>query len=163
MKIIAVDPSGNHQSEKEGMGTTGLAMYRGGKVSLHEIKASNYASAVSYWDAVLQFVRSANYLVIEGYRLYNHEGSNASMQTNSTLMTSQLIGAMKVEAHRYGIPVTIQYAADVKTRWSDKVLQAKGILDEGNKFEGKATNPHKRDALRHLMHFRKYKFDKGTK
>lgn len=154
--IIAVDPSGNHNSEKEGMGITGLAVYDRGKITLHEIKAEDYATAVSYWDAVVQFIRKAEYLVVEGYKLYNHAGMSAQTQSNSTLMTSQLIGAMKLEAHRYGIPITIQYAADVKTRWSDKVLQAKGILEPGNKFDGKQTNNHKRDALRHLTHYRKY-------
>ena len=112
-----------------------------------------------YWDEVMTCVFAVNpkYIVLEGYRLYNHAGKNAQMQSNSTLMTSQLIGAIRLEAYRMGIPVTIQYAAEVKTRWSDEVLQAKGILEAGNKFKGDQTNAHRRDALRHLCHFKKYK------
>lgn len=161
MLIVAIDPSGNHDSEKEGMGTTGIAIYEDGTLSLHEVKASDYPSTMEYWEAVLEkvFEKPAltDHIVIEGYKLYNHEGMNAQTQSNSTLMTSQLIGVFRVFAYAEEIPLHIQYASDVKQRWSDEVLQAKGILEAGNKFKGQQTNTHKRDALRHLCHFKKYK------
>lgn len=141
------------------MGTTGIAVYENGKLSLYEIKAKDYGSTEVYWDNVVNFImfRLPDYIVLEGYKLYNHAGMNAQTQSNSTLMTSQLIGAIKLAAYRERVPVYIQYASDVKTRWSDEVLQAKGILEAGNKFKGATTNPHKRDSLRHLCHFKKYK------
>ena len=160
LKIIAIDPSGNHDSEKEGMGTTGLAYDNEiNEISLHEIKASDYPNTCEYWFAVTDFLFQNNpqVVVIEGYKLYNHKGMSAQTQANSTLMTSQLIGAVRMWCHLRGVPCHIQYAADVKTRWSDKVLQAKGYLDEKNRFNGEPTNAHKRDALRHLLHFKKYK------
>ena len=162
MIIVAIDPSGNHDSEKEGMGTTGIAIYEDGKVSLHEVKASNFECTEAYWKYVVEQTVGAlpDHIVIEGYKLYNHAGMNAQTQSNSTLMTSQLIGAVKLEAYHMEIPLHIQYASDVKTRWSDEVLQAKGILEAGNKFKGSQTNAHKRDALRHLCHFKKYKLEK---
>lgn len=165
MIIIAIDPSGNHDSEKEGMGTTGLAIYRNGAVELLEIKASEYTTTEAYWAAVVDFIifNRPDYIVMEGYKLYNHAGMSAQTQSNSTLMTSQLIGAIKLAAYRDLVPVTIQYAADVKTRWSDEVLQAKGILEAGNKFKGAQTNAHKRDSLRHLCHFKKYKLKEQVK
>lgn len=112
-----------------------------------------------YWISVVNFIKFSrpDYIVIEGYKLYNHAGMNAQTQSNSTLMTSQLIGAVRYMAACEGIPLTIQYASDVKQRWSDDVLQAKGILGAGNRFKGQQTNAHKRDALRHLCHFKKYK------
>ena len=159
MFIVAVDPSGNHDSEKEGMGTTGIAIYKDGKVELKEVRASDFRLTESYWNEVIFQVLSdiPDHVVVEGYKLYNHAGKNAQMQSNSTMMTSQLIGAIKITAFYEDIPLHIQYASDVKTRWSDEVLQKLGILEEGNKFKGKATNAHKRDALRHLCHFKKYK------
>lgn len=165
MIIVAIDPSGNHDSEKEGMGTTGIAVYNSGKVSLHEVKASDAPATAHYWFNVVSeiFNNNPDHIVIEGYKLYNHAGMNAQTQSNSTLMTSQLIGAIKFEAHINEIPLHVQYASDVKTRWSDEVLQAKGILEAGNKFKGAQTNTHKRDALRHLCHFKKYKLEKVEK
>ena len=163
VKILSFDPSGNsnHDAGKEGWGTTGMALEDNGEIYLHEIKASNYSTTEEYWHKHVKSVEhyKPDYVVIEGYKLYNHKGMGASTQANSTLMTSQLIGAIRMTCHVRGIPLIIQYASDVKTRWSDKVLQNLGVLD-GNKFDGKVTNNHKRDALRHLMHFKHYKLDK---
>lgn len=161
MKILAIDPSGNHESEKEGSGTTGIAMRIGDTIELSEIRASKFESIEDYWAGILLMLRLVkwDHIVFEGYRLYNHAGMAARTQTNSTLQTSQLIGAIRMEAWRLGIPYHIQYAVEVKGRWTDKILQAKGYLEEGNKFNGKPTNDHKRDALRHLVHFETYKLE----
>ncbi len=75
-------------------------------------------------------------------------------------MTSQLIGAIRITCYNYGIETATQYAADVKSRWADHILQYKGYLDEKNRFNDQATNTHKRDALRHLLHFMKYTLPK---
>lgn len=168
MNILALDISGNHISQKEGSGTTGFAYaVTEGFCSLGEIKASAFDSLERYWDEIINFSTSLkeysiddiewDHVVIEGYRLYNHKGSSASMQTNSTLQTSQLLGALRLALWQANIPYSIQYASEVKTRWSDAILIANGFLEEGNKFKGKSTNSHKRDALRHLVHFQKYK------
>lgn len=158
-KTISIDPSGNHNSEKEGMGTTGVAIAVDGKVmELREIKADNHDSTMEYWSEMYSLIEQEHpdYVVIEGYKLYNHAGMSAQTQTNSTLMTSQLIGVLRMKCFHYEIPVKIQFASDVKTRWSDKILIHNGLLGEGSTFKGKRTNSHKRDALRHLAHFYKY-------
>lgn len=160
MRYIGIDPSGNHASEKEGSGTTGLAFYVDGEViKLDEVKASDYETTMAYWDGLLEIILrfKPHHIVFEGYRLYNHRGMSAQTQANSTLMTSQLIGALRYNLHKSNISYSIQYASDVKTRWSDSILIHKGYLEEGNKFKGKATNSHKRDALRHLVHYLTYK------
>lgn len=161
VNILAFDPSGNHISQKEGSGTTGLAMKIDGEISLFEIKSEDYGTVEEYWDDILERIRwfSWDHIVIEGYKLYNHAGQSARTQTHSTLQTSQLIGAIRMQAWMSGIPYHIQYAVEVKNRWSDKILQAKGYLDEKNKFDGNSTNTHKRDALRHLVHFEKYRLE----
>ena len=162
-KILAFDPSGNsnHDAGNEGWGTTGVALERNGTIVLDEIKSNTFSSTLEYWLAVSDYIEvyQPDYVVIEGYKLYNHKGMSAQTQSNSTLMTSQLIGILRMQCYDLNIPCTIQYASDVKTRWSDKVLTHMGLLD-GNRFNGKATNAHKRDALRHLMHFKRYKLPK---
>jgi hypothetical protein len=98
-------------------------------------------------------------MVIEGYRLYNHQGMKASSQANSLLETPQLIGILTLTSYQENIPLKIQFAKDVKTRWKDDVLAAKGILEKkGTRylFKGKPTVTHERDALRHLMHLIRY-------
>lgn len=161
--ILSFDPSGNsnHDPGNEGWGTTGVAIERKGVIRLDEVQSEKFESTLDYWGGIMDYIKvyAPDYVVLEGYKLYNHAGMSAQTQSNSTLMTSQLIGAIRVECHDFGIPLTIQYASDVKTRWSDKVLQNLGILD-GNKFDGKVTNNHKRDALRHLLCFKKYKLPK---
>lgn len=160
--IVALDPSGEFIEEGSGYGTTGVAIYTNGMIELRDIKASDYESAAHYWSAVLNLIiyTKPDYVVFEGYRLYNHKGMSAQTQSNSTLMTSQLIGAIRIACHNHRIPVHIQFATDVKSRWADHVLQYKGYLDEKNRFNDVATNTHKRDALRHLLHFMKYNIPK---
>jgi hypothetical protein len=157
MRVISFDPSGNWG--KEGMGTTGIAILEDGEPKeLLEIKASDFDSEVEYWNQHVYMINylGANYVCCEGYKLYNHKGKAASMQANSELQTSQLIGVIKYHCFDRNIPLTIQFASEVKTRWSDKVLQNLGYLDEKNRFNGQATNPHKKDALRHALHFVRY-------
>ena len=158
--ILAIDPSGNFH---EGKGTTGYC-YLGedGKIILGEIKAKEYESQELYWYKVLEtlWLFSPKYLVYETYQLYHHKGMKAETQANSFLETPQLIGAIRMTAYRMGISSFGQSASEVKTRWSDKILQAKGYLGKGNTFQGQRTNDHKRDALRHALHFQRYKLDK---
>lgn len=154
--VLAMDISGNF---KEGKGTTGICYLEDGQpIKLDELKASDYDSDVEYWDAHVSLIQFdwPDHLVIEGYKLYNHKGKNASMQANSELETPQLKGVIKHACYMLNIPCHVQFASEVKTRWSDKVLQATGYLDSNNKFKGQATNNHKRDALRHAIHFEWY-------
>lgn len=157
MELIAIDPSGNY---KEGFGTSGFAYFHEDELRrLEEIKAQNYASPESYWNAhvsLLECIRPS-VIVMEGYKLYNHKGQAASKQANSELETPQLIGLIKWWCYRKQIPLHIQWASEVKTRWSDEILVRVGVLEKGLKFKGKRTNAHKRDAIRHGLHYWRYK------
>jgi hypothetical protein len=71
----------------------------------------------------------------------------------------QLLGFLKMVAYRLGIPYTIQYASDVKTRWQEPILVHLGHLEAKNGFHyfnGKRTVTHTRDALKHALHFHSY-------
>ena len=157
--VIALDISGNF---KEGKGTTGIAVgaTETHEITLSEIKATDYESDVEYWDAVIGAIADsrADYAVVEHYVLYNHK---ALQQSYSELETSQLLGAIRYACSTFFIPVTLQKASEAKGRFPDRVLQAKGWLDDKNRHNGKATNPHKRDALRHWLYFEKYNLPKG--
>lgn len=157
--LLALDISGNHASQKEGSGTTGVASRMNGKINITDIASEGYDCLELYWDAIVEMATSPmwDHVIIEGYKLYNHAGQSARTQTNSTLQTSQLLGALRLALWKANIPYTIQFASEVKTRWTDAILVKKNYLEEGNKFKGMRTNSHKRDALRHLAHFIEYK------
>jgi hypothetical protein len=163
MKLLALDISGNF---KEGKGTTGICLMIDGKVvELNDIKAKDFDSAEEYWAAHEDYIHHLwpDHIVMEGYRLYNHKGMKASTQANSDLETPQLLGFLKMVCYRMEIPYTIQYAADIKTRWSEEVLVRLGILEQkGNRhyFNGKSTVTHHRDALKHALHWDRYKKEK---
>lgn len=160
MKILAIDPSGNF---KEGKGTSGFCFIEDGKpFLLSELKADGFEYAEDYWISHLSLIKQykPDAVVVEGYRLYNHKGMKASSQSNSELETVQLIGAIKVFCRENLIPLDIQYASEVKARWHEDVLVRQGYLEKkGNRyyFKGEITNTHKRDALKHGLHYVRYK------
>jgi hypothetical protein len=164
MKHVAFDPSGNF---KEGKGTTGVCISIDGKqTELREIKASDYESDDAYWDAHVQLLQQEfpDHVTIEGYKLYNHKGKEAKMQANSELETPQLIGILKHWCYSLDIPYNVQFASEVKTRWSEDVLVRLGILEQkGNRYywNGELTNAHKRDSLKHSNHFWRYKHERS--
>jgi hypothetical protein len=154
--ILSFDPSGNFH---EGKGNTGVALERNGEIQLFQISAKDYDSAEEYWDNhEMTIMRHyPDQIVLEGYRLYHHKGQKADAQAKSILETPQLIGILRMAAYQWNIPLAIQYAADVKTRWSEDILVRKGYLEQkGNRyyFNGELTTPHMRDALKHLLHFK---------
>lgn len=159
--IIALDISGNFN---EGKGTTGITLgsTETRDLVLSEIKATDYETDVEYWDAIIGTIADsmADYVVVEHYVLYNHK---ALQQSYSELETSQLLGAIKYACSTFLMPVTLQKASEAKGRFPDRVLQAKGYLDEKNRYKGKATNPHKRDSLRHWLYFEKYNLPEGDR
>lgn len=169
MKLLSLDPSGNWG--REGMGITGVTIMVDGEVKeLTEIRAKDYSSEVEYWAAHEDYIQREfpDHVRFEGYKLYNHKGMAAKTQANSELQTSQLIGVLKLVCHRLNIPYSVKFASDVKTRWSEDVLVRLGILTherKGNKdwyyWNGKLTSTHKRDSLKHALHYNRYKEGKS--
>jgi hypothetical protein len=164
MKLIAFDPSGNWG--KEGMGNTGICVMEDGVVKeLTVLSAKDFSSEVEYWAAHVDYIlrEFPDYIVMEGYKLYNHKGTEAKMQANSELQTPQLIGVLKMVCYQEDIPYSVQFASDVKTRWQEPILVHLGHLEARKGFHywnGKRTVTHQRDALKHALHFTKYKAGK---
>lgn len=162
MNILAIDVSGNY---KEGKGTSGFCLLENDvPMELFDVSARNYGSAESYWNRHTQLINGyggpgLDAVVIEGYRLYNHRGMSASSQANSELETVQLIGAIKHYCWIHDIDLAVQFANEVKSRWKESVLVALGHLELKNNryyFQGEVTNDHKRDALKHALHYARY-------
>lgn len=160
--VLALDPSGNYN---EGKGVTGWCISNDGYIfSAGQIYAAEYPSQMEYWTRVLGLISSYKekctgkfQVVCEDYRLY---ASASESQINSNLETPQLIGAIKIFCHANEIPIAMQMASEVKLRWSDEVLKAKGILTmEGRtKRIGKIIiEHHSLDAVRHCVHYNMFK------
>ena len=158
--ILALDPSGAFM---EGKGTTGWCLMDARVnqiVFTGYISAVQYDSDVAYWDAHLDLIADlrTHYnvaLLVEDYLLYAHK---ADEQINSRFETSQLLGVIKHYAYLQEIPIYMQRAAEVKTRWNNTVLLHKGILKQRNRrmyltSNGEAVCKHELDAIRHAMHY----------
>lgn len=163
MSILAIDPSGNFH---EGKGITGFCKYDGKFFFSFHIKSEPYSSDMKYYSQVVGAILTErpDHVVVEGYRLYNHRGMSAKTQSNSILETPQLIGIIRWVCFEEEIPLTVQYAVQVKNRWSDEVLVKSGdLIKKGNRFylpNGCLITNHERDAYRHLLHYLKYGSEK---
>lgn len=160
MIVLAIDPSGNFN---EGKGVTGFCNFNNGKLIPFHVKASDYETDMNYYDALLDLIHfvDPDEIVMEGYRLYNHKGMKAQTQTNSILETPQLIGIIRYDCWVTKTPLIIQYAVQVKNRWSDEVLiNTDKLTKKGNRYylpNGELITNHERDAYRHLVHYLHYK------
>lgn len=158
--ILALDPSGSY---KEGLGTTGWCLFdqqTNKIVKFGFIHAGNYDCQFKYWDAHIKLIDSLTGfhpdIVIEDYLLY---GDRAEAQINSRLETPQLLGIIKYEVWKRGLFIYIQTAMQVKTRWSDEILQHKGYIRKNkNKYMIGDTvlSTHIKDSIRHAVHYATY-------
>jgi hypothetical protein len=140
-------------------------MENGEIMRLDTIHAGDFDSAEQYWARHQDYIERLwpDHIVMEGYRLYNHKGMSAKTQANSDLETPQLLGFLKMVCYRMNIPYTIQYASDVKTRWNENVLAHLNILQPKGRsyyWQGKITVTHERDALKHAVHWWRYKHER---
>lgn len=154
--ILSLDPSG---AFKEGKGTSGWVLFEQNKpVDFAAIFATQHSTTFEYWRAHIGLIYNLHQqyniaVVAEDYLLYANE---ARAQINSRFETCQLLGVLKYYCAEHDIPIFMQRASDVKKRWSDHVLLAKGILVKSDNrllLNGKPTMEHIRDALRHGVHF----------
>lgn len=158
--VLALDPSGSY---KEGLGTTGWCLLdqKTNKVmKFGVIAAKDYSCQFQYWDAHVKLLDSlTGYkpdVVIEDYLLYSDRSSS---QINSRLETPQLIGIIKYETYMRGMFIYIQTAMQVKTRWTDEILEYKGYIHRsGNKYymNGTPLVSHIKDSIRHAVHYMTY-------
>jgi hypothetical protein len=156
MKILSFDPSGSFH---EGKGTTGWALFVDKELKeFGEIKASDYMLKQEYFSAHDDLILNhyPDIIVIESYKLFGHK---AKQQSGSNLETPQLIGFIEMVAFRLNIKVVFQDPSQ-KIRVADDILTRMGVFEKkGNKYycQGKQTNLHMRDAIRHGIFYIRYK------
>jgi hypothetical protein len=156
MKVLCFDPSGNYN---EGSGTTGWAVFTDGILTeFGTISATDHKTIEGYWaeHEALIAIQQPNIIVCESFRLFAHK---AKAQTNSQMETPQLIGYLRMTCWKRRIKFVFQSPSD-KVRVADPILVKMGVFElKGNKHycNGKPTNLHIRDAIRHGVFFHKYR------
>jgi hypothetical protein len=155
-KVLCFDPSGNFA---EGNGTTGWASFTDGELDwFADVSAKDYDSIEAYWFEITNLIYrlKADEVVIEDYRLFGHK---AKEQSWSALETPQLIGYMRMYCWGRDIPVIFQSPKD-KVRVADPQLEHMGVITKvGNSYwcQGRKTNLHQRDAIRHGIFYHRYR------
>lgn len=162
--ILAIDPSGNWF---EGKGTTGFCFMKPTKQEFEfdSITASDYQCQDAYWSAHLDIIEkwrkkcgTSFIVVMEDYILY---ANKAESQINSHLETPKLIGVIQHYCYQKRIPLYMEPACAVKSRWSNVILEHRGYIKRtGNSYKtsnGVLINRHCLDALRHAVHFAEFK------
>jgi hypothetical protein len=163
--ILSIDPSGSFH---EGQGTTGWVLgNKFGRVIEHGfITAKNFKSPEAFWQAhnILIAAMADHYkeklvVVIEDYLVY---ADKAQAQINSRMETCRLLGVMQVFCFEAGVDYHFQRAVDVKSRWSNEILESEEILYSHGTYytlvqDDKKINRHEIDALRHMLHFATFK------
>lgn len=164
MRYVVVDPSG---SFNEGKGHTGIAVMHDemwNEIGVRDFNAKNYEKRYDYWKDIIEYVTL-------GKTVYEFETTviieSFIIRTDGILMgqmpeTIQLIGALVYELEKWKIPYIFQTPAQAKTRFKDELLPKyiPGLeRDEANRYKlnGKRINDHQRDALKHLLFYKKYK------
>lgn len=158
--ILALDPSGAFY---EGKGTTGWCIADCNRTILEigHISATDFESDFAYWKAHLDLIAfmQKKYptleLVMEDYLLY---AGKATSQINSRFETIQLIGVVRFACILNNLPVHIQMAVQVKERWANNILEAKGVIVKSGRGyrlgdQNIFVNRHELDSIRHAMHY----------
>ena len=157
--IIAADPSGNFE---HGLGHTGIAYMQivdgapdWDSAKVVSINAKNYTKRKDYWRAIIQeinshIIGSKDIVVLERYVVRNN-----GFTIGKAPETAMLLGAILYQLPE-NVHVVEQTPAQAKHRYSDeRLMYAFPKLQQiSNKWylNGKLTNEHCRDALRHLAY-----------
>jgi hypothetical protein len=156
MKVLSLDPSGNYN---EGSGTTGWAVFEDGILTeFGTISATDHNSIEGYWSQheILIVMQQPNIVVCESFRLFAHK---QKAQTWSQMETPQLIGFLRMACWKRNVELVFQSPND-KVRVSDPILVKMGVFEKKGKnhyCNGKPTNLHMRDAIRHGVFFHRYR------
>lgn len=123
-----------------------------------DIKAEGHGSLEEYWWSISQLIydKSPTLVIIEDYHLFEFK---SKQQSWSALETPQLIGYMRMFCWTAKIPVKFQSPKD-KVRVADPQLEKLGVIEKrGNRYycQGKLTNLHIRDAIRHGVFYHRYR------
>lgn len=161
-KFIFIDPSG---SFNEGKGHTAIAeMYDDDWSTLetYTIAAKDYKTRNGYWRDIISKI-ICNYkrdveliVIIESFMIRNNGYLMGKMPE-----TILLIGAITYTLESYGIEYRYQTPTQAKSRFKDDYLHKyipnfEKRENERYYLNGKQTNDHVRDALKHLLYYKRY-------
>lgn len=162
MITLAIDPSGNFSEGKGRTGVAGITDSNWDTVFTKSINASDYKTRFEYWNAVKKVIndyaieRVPVQVVIESYVMRANGFTTGKMPE-----TAMLIGVLIYTCELNDIPVYIQSPSQAKVRFKDELLPTylPKMTVKSNKMylDGKLTNDHERDALRHLLYFKRYR------
>lgn len=165
MRTIAIDPSGNFE---EGKGHTGIAIIDDAdweNVKVLSISAKDFPSRHAYWWGILHTIGhnskfGETQVVIESY-VTRMNGFTIGKQSE----TAMLIGVIVYRCEQLEIPYIFQAPSAAKSRFKDELLPKyypKLVLDTSTGknrylYDGKLISDHIRDAMKHLLYFKRYK------
>ena len=157
IRVIAIDPSGNYE---EGKGITGYIeadVFEDGTYTVTDVGSINsedYPSRIKYYEAHKMLLQDVALVIIEDYRLYNHAGTKAAVQSYSLMETPRLLGVLEYMANDLQTPIVWQMAHQMKA-FDENVLVERGeLIKKGNRYQlrdGLAVNRHERSALKHFL------------
>lgn len=165
MRTIAIDPSGNFE---EGKGHTGIAVIEDSdweSVKVLSISAKDFESRHKYWHEIVhtlmgEFRITGTHVVIESY-VTRMNGFTIGKQSE----TAMLIGVIVYLCEQVHVSYSFQAPSAAKSRFKDELLPKyypKLVLDTSTGknryiYDGKIISDHIRDAMKHLLYFKRYK------
>lgn len=164
MNYVVVDPSG---SFSEGKGHTGMAYMQGDDwASLETISvgASAFPSRHQYWTMVKENILGYvsrdpdTVVIIESFMIRNNGFLIGSMPE-----TIRLIGYLEYELEQHGVRYEFQTPSAAKARFKDadlcKCIPGMSYKPSAKRYilNGRICNDHVRDALKHLLYFKRYR------
>lgn len=165
MNYVVVDPSG---SFGEGKGHTGVAYMQGddwASLETLSLGAQHYRDRHHYWTMIAQNILGYasrdpdnTIVIIESFMIRNNGFLIGSMPE-----TIRLIGYLEYALEQNGVKYTFQTPSQAKARFKDKDLckciPGMSYKPNSNRYwlNGKICNDHVRDALKHLLYFKRYK------
>jgi hypothetical protein len=162
MRILTWDPSGNFH---EGQGTSGWSLFEDRELKeFGDIEASDFTNQEEYWAEHFALIieKTPDVVLCESYKLFGHK---AKSQSWSALETPALIGYLRMACWTSGIKFEMQNPSD-KVRVADDQLVKLGFFEKrGSKYycQGRLTNLHIRDSIRHGVFFLRYGKGKQSK
>ena len=163
MVTLAIDPSGNFTEGKGHTGIAGIVDSKWDTVFTKSVNASDYESRYLYWTAVKKIIQdyilegTPIQVIIESYVVRANGFTTGKMPE-----TAMLIGVLVYFCEMNNVPVYFQAPSQAKTRFRDDLLPTylpqMTVTDKNRYYLGKKlTNDHERDALKHLLYFKRYK------
>jgi len=164
MIYIAVDPSG---SFNEGKGHTGISAVKDwdwNTLQVASVSAKNFTERHLYWQRIIDTICKISKInkttvIIESF-VNRQNGFTLGKMSETPL----LIGALVWELEQLGIDYVFQTPGQVKPRFRDELLGkyvpnlTSKVTKAGTLYyiNGKISNDHIRDSLKHLVYYMKY-------